>query len=68
MCKGARVYDYGVSNFHIISTVFLGEELSAFLARHQTAFDRIVYIGDGSNDFCPILRMRRFVSAYQYYT
>ncbi|KAG1715756.1 hypothetical protein ID866_1424 [Astraeus odoratus] len=35
-----------------------GEELEAFLARHQTQFDRIIYIGDGANDFCPILRMR----------
>ncbi|TRM69401.1 phosphatase phospho-type [Schizophyllum amplum] len=35
-----------------------GEELIAFLERHQPAFDRVVYIGDGSNDFCPILRMR----------
>ncbi|KAI0082062.1 hypothetical protein K474DRAFT_1655996 [Panus rudis PR-1116 ss-1] len=35
-----------------------GEELNAFLERHQPAFDRIIYIGDGSNDFCPILRMR----------
>ncbi|KAK7692568.1 hypothetical protein QCA50_004198 [Cerrena zonata] len=35
-----------------------GEELDAFLERHQTKFDRIVYVGDGSNDFCPILRLR----------
>jgi len=34
-----------------------GEELDAFLARHGT-FDRMTYIGDGSNDFCPILRLR----------
>ncbi|KAI6032843.1 phosphatase phospho-type [Pisolithus orientalis] len=38
-----------------------GEELEAFLARHQPAYDRIIYIGDGANDFCPILRMRRIV-------
>ncbi|KAI0768371.1 phosphatase phospho-type [Irpex lacteus] len=43
-----------------------GEELDAFIARHQPAFDRIIYIGDGSNDFCPILRMRRYVCATQY--
>jgi len=36
-----------------------GEELDAFLERHQPAFDRVVYIGDGSNDFCPILRLRK---------
>ncbi|KAL1695493.1 phosphatase phospho-type [Schizophyllum commune] len=35
-----------------------GEELEAFLERHPPPFDRIVYIGDGSNDFCPILRLR----------
>ncbi|KAJ3567578.1 hypothetical protein NP233_g6269 [Leucocoprinus birnbaumii] len=35
-----------------------GEELTAFLERHGKDFDRIVYVGDGSNDFCPILRLR----------
>ncbi|KAI0694320.1 phosphatase phospho-type [Cytidiella melzeri] len=35
-----------------------GEELDAFIAQHQPTYDRIIYIGDGSNDFCPILRMR----------
>ncbi|KAG7098745.1 hypothetical protein E1B28_000655 [Marasmius oreades] len=35
-----------------------GEELDAFLARHAPAYDRIVYVGDGSNDFCPVLRLR----------
>ncbi|KAH7929823.1 hypothetical protein BV22DRAFT_1029000 [Leucogyrophana mollusca] len=35
-----------------------GEELDAFLKRHQPDYDRIIYVGDGSNDFCPILRMR----------
>ncbi|KAH6914377.1 phosphatase phospho-type [Coprinopsis sp. MPI-PUGE-AT-0042] len=34
-----------------------GEELEAFLA--DTHYDRVVYVGDGSNDFCPILRMRK---------
>ncbi|KAG8970345.1 hypothetical protein FRC03_009618 [Tulasnella sp. 419] len=34
-----------------------GEELTAYLERKGTKFDRIVYIGDGSNDFCPILRL-----------
>ncbi|KAK0504762.1 phosphatase phospho-type [Armillaria luteobubalina] len=36
-----------------------GEELDAFLARHAPAYDQIIYVGDGSNDFCPILRLRR---------
>lgn len=37
-----------------------GEELEAFLARHGgfDAFDRIIYVGDGGNDFCPVLRLR----------
>ncbi|KZV74442.1 hypothetical protein PENSPDRAFT_601577 [Peniophora sp. CONT] len=36
-----------------------GEELEAFLKRHGKDFDRIIYVGDGSNDFCPILRLRK---------
>jgi len=36
-----------------------GEELEMYLKRHHTEFDRIVYVGDGSNDFCPILRLRK---------
>ncbi|KAF8638061.1 hypothetical protein AX16_010693 [Volvariella volvacea WC 439] len=35
-----------------------GEELDAYLERKGHAYDRIVYIGDGSNDFCPALRLR----------
>ncbi|CEH16407.1 hypothetical protein PFL1_03081 [Ceraceosorus bombacis] len=36
-----------------------GEELEAFLARHggRSAFERIVYVGDGGNDYCPVLRL-----------
>jgi len=36
-----------------------GQELEAFLGRHGTDYDRIIYVGDGSNDFCPIMRLRR---------
>lgn len=36
-----------------------GEELQALLARYPETFDRVIYVGDGSNDFCPILRLRR---------
>lgn len=36
----------------------VGEELEAFLNRSGYSFDRVVYVGDGSNDFCPILRLR----------
>jgi len=35
-----------------------GEELDAFLKRQGVEYDRIIYVGDGSNDFCPILRLR----------
>lgn len=38
-----------------------GEELSAFL-KEREPFDKVVYIGDGSNDFCPILRLRSYVT------
>lgn len=41
--------------------IHAGEELEAFIKEHGP-FDRIVYTGDGSNDFCPILRLRRSVS------
>ncbi|KAF8270278.1 phosphatase phospho-type [Lactarius quietus] len=35
-----------------------GSELDAFLKRQGTDYDRIIYVGDGSNDFCPVLRLR----------
>ena len=35
-----------------------GEELTAFLAEHGD-YDKVVYIGDGSNDFCPVVRLRK---------
>ncbi|KAF8894026.1 phosphatase phospho-type [Infundibulicybe gibba] len=35
-----------------------GIELSAFLARHGPEYDRVVYIGDGGNDYCPALGLR----------
>ena len=37
-----------------------GDELDAFLGRHKHAYDLMAYVGDGENDFCPILRLRRF--------
>ncbi|KAI1794080.1 phosphatase phospho-type [Ganoderma leucocontextum] len=36
-----------------------GDELEAFLKKHQPEFDRVIYVGDGANDFCPVLRMRK---------
>ncbi|KAG8213566.1 phosphatase phospho-type [Butyriboletus roseoflavus] len=39
-----------------------GQELTRYLDAHRqsndTEFDRIIYIGDGSNDFCAVLRLR----------
>ncbi|KAF8919834.1 phosphatase phospho-type [Mucidula mucida] len=34
-----------------------GAELDAFLKRHGE-YDQVIYVGDGSNDFCPVLRLR----------
>lgn len=36
-----------------------GEELEAYLERHggRSSYDRLIYLGDGANDFCPVLRM-----------
>jgi hypothetical protein len=56
MCKGAAVSDC-VSLF-FAHALEIGEELEAFLGRHS-AYDRIIYVGDGTNDFCPVLRLRR---------
>lgn len=35
-----------------------GQELESFIARQGGNFDRIVYLGDGSNDYCPLLSLR----------
>jgi len=35
-----------------------GEELDAFLKKQGIEYERIIYVGDGANDFCPILRLR----------
>lgn len=37
-----------------------GKELDEFMERHGgwATFDRVVYVGDGGNDFCPLLRLR----------
>ena len=47
-------------SFSVITTHYfrIGEELMAFLERHAPEYDRVVYVGDGSNDFCPVLRLR----------
>jgi len=35
-----------------------GEELESYLARKGVEYDRMVYVGDGWNDFCPALKLR----------
>jgi len=35
-----------------------GDELDAFLGRQVQPYDLMAYVGDGENDFCPILRLR----------
>ncbi|KAK0195417.1 phosphatase phospho-type [Armillaria mellea] len=51
-------YLYLSWNLKVSFNTVTGEELDAFLARHAPAYDQIIYVGDGSNDFCPILRLR----------
>jgi len=36
-----------------------GQEFDAFIKRQGVDYDRIIYVGDGSNDFCPVVRLRR---------
>lgn len=37
-----------------------GAELSAYIEKKGgwEALDKVVYVGDGGNDFCPLVRMR----------
>ncbi|WFD22218.1 pyridoxal phosphatase [Malassezia equina] len=42
-----------------------GDELDAYRARHASShYQRIVYVGDGGNDFCPILRLGKNDAAF----
>lgn len=45
----------------MLTQIFIGEELEAFLSRKGVEYDHIAYVGDGTNDFCPILRLRRWL-------
>jgi len=38
------------------SNLCKGTELEAYL-KDREQFDQMIYVGDGSNDFCPILRL-----------
>ena len=42
------------------ATLLAGQELEAFLKRQGVEYDRIIYVGDGSNDFCPVVTLRRY--------
>lgn len=61
MCKG-ELFCIGIfSKIMLISSASrTGEELDAFMARNGgwESWDRVVYVGDGGNDFCPLLRLR----------
>jgi pyridoxal phosphate phosphatase PHOSPHO2 len=43
-----------------------GDELDAYLAKKggKDTYGKIAYVGDGGNDFCPLLRMRKGDVAY----
>lgn len=58
--KVSVVSSFCTPGSHLKLLICLGEELENYIARKGglAAFDRLVYIGDGSNDFCPILRYR----------
>lgn len=56
MCKGAYMLLLSTKS-HIESHNRIGEELDNFLKKHSP-FDRVIYVGDGANDFCPVVRLR----------
>lgn len=58
MCKGTFSLPYSPYELYTRTT---GQELTRYLDANDTEFDRIIYIGDGSNDFCAVLRLRRYV-------
>jgi pyridoxal phosphate phosphatase PHOSPHO2 len=61
MCKGADIWPICVHFFSVDHyKLNLGEELETFLSQHPP-FDRVIYVGDGANDFCPVLRLRRLL-------
>ena len=47
--------------FQYYDPILAGQELDAFLERHKPEFDRVIYVGDGSNDYCTVIRLRRWV-------
>ncbi|KAI0256282.1 putative phosphatase-domain-containing protein [Lactifluus subvellereus] len=61
ICKGdfAGFADRSTRHvWHSRAGISAGNEFDAFVKHHGANYDRIIYVGDGSNDFCPILRLR----------
>jgi hypothetical protein len=63
ICKGDFQATYLSTCIQCPAAVPAGQELKAFLKR-QGDYDRIIYVGDGSNDFCPIVELRRYRPSY----
>ena len=64
MCRGMQSqhvqrYAGAACRLFLVAHVIAGEELDAFLERHKPDFDQVIYVGDGENDYCPVLRLRR---------
>ncbi|KAG8946918.1 hypothetical protein FRC04_011345 [Tulasnella sp. 424] len=62
-CQPKHVQRHGILGKSFITEAdcaAIGEELEAYLNRKGSDgfYDRMVYVGDGRNDFCPILRLR----------
>ena len=45
------------------TTTTTGKELTEYLAV-RSHFDRVIYVGDGTNDFCAVLRLRRYARSF----
>jgi hypothetical protein len=60
-CQHVQRYVCIAYSSPLAAQVTSGEELEAFLERHKPEFDQIIYVGDGVNDYCPVLRLRRHV-------
>lgn len=52
-----------LENLFCANLTHAGEELDAYIESQGgwDSFDRVVYVGDGSNDLCPVLRLRKYV-------
>ena len=72
MCKGASTAAPSCSSLRSVcgtdelehALVPAGAELEAWMERNGgwDSFDKVVYVGDGSNDLCPVLHLRECVS------